>query len=129
MLKQKIAIIFGALLIIGIGVGAIWFNMSLSTNLETLNFIANRYRGGGVFIDYDESIGVTSSKDIGYWRKGDNWNLQYGKLGIELTHKDLQNKEILTALANCGIDVRGNLDENDLRWYWCGEELEEWVSH
>lgn len=126
-MKQKILIVIGALVICTATILAIYMNVSLEDTMDTMEFIAGRYRGGGQFVDYDNSIGVESSKNIGYWNKGSTWYVMYGKLELEFTKKDLQDKEILKAIAAIGLDVRGDLESNQLTWYWCGEELEEWV--
>lgn len=126
-MKQKVFIFIGALAVILFAAGAIILNLSLDDTMDTMEFIAGRYRGGGIFIDYDNSIGVESIGDIGYWNKGTTWYVQYGKLELEFTKKELQDKNMLEAIGAIGLDVRGDLEANDLRWYWCDEELERWV--
>ncbi len=127
-MKQKVMVVIGALAICLAALAAIYLNMNLEDTMDTLEFIAGRYRGGS-FVDYDHSIDVQSSKDIGYWNKGTTWYVKYGKLELEFTKQDLQDPEMLKAIAAVGLDVRGNLEENNLRWYWGDEELEEWVPN
>lgn len=126
-MKQKVIIVLSAVVICALALGAVLLNMNLEDTMDTLEFIAGRYRGSGIFIDYDNSIGVESIDDIGYWNKGTTWYVMYGKLELTFTKKDLQDKEMLKAIAAVGLDVRGDLESNQLTWYWCGDKLEEWV--
>ena len=127
-MNQKAMVVMSAIVICALTAGAITMNMNLDDTMDTLEFIAGRYRGGR-FIDYDNSIAVESSKDIGYWNEGTTWYVKYGKLELEFTKKNLQDPEYLKAIAAIGLDVRGNLEENELSWYWREEELEEWVPN
>ena len=127
-MQQKAMVIVAALVLCLAAVFAILMNMSLESTMDTMEFIAGRYRSGS-FVDYDHSIEVESAKDIGYWNKGTTWYIKYGKLELEFTKKNLQDPEYLKAIAAIGLDVRGNLEENNLRWYWNGVELEEWVPN
>ncbi len=128
-MKQRIMIIIGALAICAAAVFAIYINMNLGSTMDTLEFISSRYRGGGLFVDYDNSIAVESAEDIGYWNEGTTWYVKFGKLELVFTHEDLQDPEMLKAIAAVGLDVRGKLEDNNLRWYWAGEELKEWVPN
>lgn len=127
-MKQKVLIIIAALAICLVAAGAILMNMNLESTMDTMEFIAGRYRSGS-FIDYDHSIDVESAADIGYWNKGTTWYIKFGKLELEFTKKDLQDPKYLEAIAAIGLDVRGDLETNQLRWYWGGVELKEWVPN
>lgn len=127
-MKQKVMIVISALAIVLCASIAIYINMNLSTTMDTLEFIAGRYRGG-TFIDHDHSIEVDGPEDIGYWNKGTTWYVKFGKLELEFTKKDLQDPEMKEAIAAVGLDVKGNLENNDLRWFWGDEELERWVPN
>lgn len=127
-MKQKVLVIIGALVLILFTVGAILLNMGLEDTMDTMEFISGRLRGGH-FVDYDNSIGVESAEDIGYWNKGTTWYVKFGKLELEFTKQNLQDPEYLKAIDACGLDVKGDLEANELRWYWCGEQLKEWVPN
>lgn len=129
MVKQKVFIFLGAIAICVAATLAIVLNLSLEDTMDTMEFIAGRYKGGTLFVDYDNSIGVDSTDDVGYWRKGDNWYIKYGKLELEFTPKDLTDQKMLAAIGQIGLDVRGNLETNELTWYFAGEKLEEWVPN
>lgn len=128
-MKQKVMVAVGALVVTLGFAAAVLYNVSLGGTMDTMEFIAGRYKGGGRFVDYDNSIAVESHEDIGYWNKGTTWYIKYGKLQLEFTEKDLRDPNMLEGIAAIGLDVRGNLEENQLTWYWCGEKLEEWVPN
>lgn len=125
-LKTKFSIIVATVLILVIAIGAVLVNYNLHSTMNTMQFIESRLRNG-VFIDYDHSIDVESAEDLGWWKKGGNWYVMYGKLQLEFTPKQLQDKEFLAQVARIGLDIRGQLDEGNLHFYWFGTELEEWV--
>lgn len=127
-MKNKIMVVLAAVVLCAAAAIAIVVNMKLEDTMDTMEFIAGRYRGG-VFIDYDHSINVESAKDIGYWNKGTTWYVKFGKLQLKFTKENLKDPAYLEAIAAIGLDVRGNLEDNNLRWYWCGEQLEEWVPN
>lgn len=127
-MKQKVLAVISALAIVLVAVVAVYINVNLEDTMDTMEFIAGRYRGGS-FVDYDNSIDVESAKDIGYWNKGTTWYVKFGKLELKFTKQDLQDPAYLEAISAIGLDVRGNLEENNLKWYWGGEELEEWVPN
>ena len=84
-------------------------------------------RPGGAFVDYDGSIAVESAEDLGWWKKDGNWYVMYGKLQLEFTPKQLRDPAHLEMIGRIGLDIRGDLEEGDLRFFWLGTELEEWV--
>lgn len=127
MAKQKVLIVIAAFVITLLAAAAVLYNMTLNNTMDTMEFIAGRYKGGTMFVDYDNSIGVDEVTDVGYWYKDNCWYVKYGKLLLEFTKKDLEDANMLSAIGQIGLDVRGNLEENNLRWYFAGEELEEWV--
>lgn len=51
----------------------------------------------------------------------------YGKLQLEFTPKQLEDQAFLEQVGRIGLDIRGDLEEGNLRFYWYGTELEEWV--
>lgn len=59
--------------------------------------------------------------------KDGNWYVMYGKLQLEFTPKQLQDRAFLEQVSRIGLDIRGDLEEGDLRFYWFDTELEEWV--
>lgn len=129
MLKQKILVVVGAFVIfIGFAAAILW-NLSLQDTMDTIEFIAGRYKGSGVYVDYDNSIAVKSAKDIGYWNKGTDWYVKYGKLELKFTKQNLQDPEYLKGIKAIGLDVRGSLEDNSLTWWYEGTQLEEWVPN
>lgn len=129
MVKQKVFVFIGAIVICVAATLAVVLNLSLEDTMDTMEFIAGRYKGGTLFVDYDNSIGVESASDVGYWQKGNNWYIKYGKLELEFTPKDLADEKMLEAIGQIGLDVRGNLETNELTWYFAGVKLEEWVPN
>jgi hypothetical protein len=123
----KFGIVLTAVIIVVLVGAGIYLNMNLKTTDDTLVFIESRMRGGGEFLDYDNAIGVSSIEDIGWWKKDGKWYILFGKLELEFTPKNLQDKEFLAKVKKIGIDIRGNLEEGDLTFYWLGNKLEEWV--
>lgn len=126
MTKQRLLIILSAVFIIAVAVIAVVINMNLHSTMRTMKFIEGRYRGS-YFVDHDQTICVESSKDIGWYRRGTSWCIKFGKLELEFTKNMLRDQKVLHQLKCIGMDVRGNLEENDLRWYWQNEQIEEWV--
>ena len=124
MVKQKMLVIFGAMFLIGFVVVGVLINSNLHSTMRTMQFIEGRYKHGK-FIDYDNSIAVESADDLGWFRKKGNWYVRYGKLELEFTKSQLKDENILKMLPKIGLDVRGNLEEGDLKWYWEGVELRE----
>lgn len=125
--KQKAMVVIGGLFIIALAIGGILLNMNLHSTMKSMKFIEGRYRGGS-FVDYDNSIAVHSADDLGWYKKSTNtWLVKYGKIGLEFTKQQLQDPAILEEIDKIGLDVRGDLEEGDLRWYWCGVELKELV--
>ena len=51
----------------------------------------------------------------------------YGKLQLEFTPKQLEDQAFLEQVGRIGLDIRGDLEGGNLRFYWYGTELEEWV--
>lgn len=84
-------------------------------------------RPGGTFVDYDHSIDVASADDLGWWEKDGKWYVMYGKLQLEFTKEQLRDKTFLEQVKCIGLDIRGDLDEGRLRFYWFDTELEQWV--
>lgn len=125
-MKGKFGVFVTVSLIAIIAGAALFLNMNLHSTMKTMAFIEGRMRGS-TFVDYDHSINVESSKDIGWWKKDGNWYIMYGKLQLEFTKKQLQDEEFLAQVGRIGIDIRGDLEAGVLSFYWFGEELEEWV--
>lgn len=128
MTKNKLLIILSAVVICACVVGAILVNMSLHNVLETMKFIEGRYRGGR-FVDYDNSIGVESADDIGYWYKDGKYVVKYGKLELAFSEKNLRDPVYQQACKNIGLEAKGNLEEHKVVWYFQGQRLEEWVPN
>lgn len=125
-MKGKFGTIIIAIVICALAGGALYLNMNLHSTTKTMAFIEGRMRGS-YFVDYDNSIGVESSKDIGWWKKDGNWYVMYGKLQLEFTKKQLQDQKFLEQVGRIGLDIRGDLEGGNLTFYWNDEELEEWV--
>ena len=128
-MKQKLLTVLSALVLVLAAGLAVYINSSLDDTMSTINFIAGRYKGSGVFVDYDNSIGVKTADDIGYWYKKGNWYIKYGKLQLEFTPKMLEDPEYIKGIAAIGLDARGSISDGSLRWFWCDEELEVWVPN
>lgn len=126
MFRSKFVVIIPAILIVVVAAAAFTLSSHLNTTVNTMQFIESRLRGGKI-IDYDQSIAVDSVEDIGWWKKDDVWYIMYGKLQLELPTKKLKDKLFLEKLGRIGIDIRGNLEEGRLRFYWFGAEVKEWV--
>lgn len=127
ILKSKFGIIVAVVLTVAIASGALILNANLHSTMRTMQFIEGRMRPGGAFIDYDHSIDVETAEDIGWWYKHGNWYIMYGKLQLEFTPEQLRDPKYLEQIGRIGLDIRGSLDEKDLRFFWLGTELEEWV--
>ena len=126
-LKTKLGIIVAVILLTVTAVVAVVVNYNLHSTMETMKFIEGRLRPGGAFVDYDQSICVESAEDLGWWEKGGNWYVMYGKLQLEFTPEQLKDPVVLEQIGRIGLDIRGDLDEGNLRFYWFGTQLEEWV--
>lgn len=126
-MKTKFGIITAVVLIIAVAAGAVLINVNLQSTMKTMQFIEGRMRPGGSFVDYDNSIGVESAEDLGWWYKDGNWYVMYGKLQLEFTPKQLQDPAFLAQISRIGIDIHGDLHEGNLRFFWMETELEEWV--
>lgn len=129
MKGQKVMVIVGALVICLVAVIGIYINLNLDSTLDTLKFIKERYRGGGVFVDYDHSIEVNSIADIGYYKKKGDWYVIYGKMELKFTLDNIQDPVYQAAIKAVDLDVKGSIEDNELVWYWCGQELAQWVPH
>ena len=127
MLRSRFAIIITAIVIVPLAGGAIYLNANLHNTKETMAFIESRIGPTG-FVDWDQTICVESIDDIGWFKKKDNWYIQFGKLRLEFSPRNLRDKDFLAQAQRIGIDVRGNLEEENLRFYWHDEEIQEWVA-
>lgn len=125
-MNSKAGIIVSLFLLFTVSVAAVVVNTNLHSTEKTMLFIEERLRNGS-FIDYDQSICVESAEDIGWWKKGNNWYIMYGKLQLEFTPKQLRDPDFLALVGRIGLDIRGDLDAGDLRFYWYDTELAEWV--
>lgn len=125
-MKNKFGIIVSVILIVVIAASAVLINYNLHSTMRTMKFIEGRLRNG-TFVDYDQSICVESAEDLGWWKKDGNWYVMYGKLQLEFTPKQLQDRTFLEQVSRIGLDIRGNLEDGDLHFYWFDTELEEWV--
>lgn len=125
-MKNKFGIVIAVVLIVSVSAAAIIINYNLHSTMKTMAFIESRLRNGA-FVDYDQSICVESVKDLGWWKKDGNWYVMYGKLQLEFTPKQLRDQTFLAQVGRIGLDIRGDLEEGVLHFYWFGEELEEWV--
>lgn len=126
-MKNKFGIGVAVVLIIAIAAGAILINYNLHSTMKTMRFIESRLRPGGTFVDYDHSIDVASAEDLGWWEDGGNWYIMYGKLQLEFTPDQLKDPVYLEQIGRIGLDIRGDLDEGNLHFYWFDTELKEWV--
>lgn len=126
-MKAKIRIISATILIvIGVCVWAL-MNVDKSTTVHSMEEIKSRVLGNGTFLDYDKEIGVTSVKDIGWWKVRGAWHVQYGNLELQFTPKQLKDKNVLKLAEDIGLDIRGNLDKGNLTFYWYNQKVEECV--
>jgi hypothetical protein len=105
----------------------IYGNYGIQDTTAIMDFIESRLRGSGTFADYDGSIGIESAEDLGWWKKGENWYVMYGKLQLKFTPERLQDQEFLKKIGSIGLDIRGDLEEGKLSFYWFGTKLKEWV--
>ena len=126
-MKTKFGIIAVVAIIVIVSIGAVLINYNLHITMKTMQFIEGRIRPGGTIVDYDQSICVESAEDLGWWKKDGNWYVMYGKLQLEFTPKQLEDQAFLEQVGRIGLDIRGDLEEGNLRFYWYGTELEEWV--
>ena len=126
-MKTKFGIIAVVAIIVIVSIGAVLINYNLHSAMKTMQFIEGRIRPGGTIVDYDQSICVESAEDLGWWKKDGNWYVMYGKLQLEFTPKQLEDQKFLEQVGRIGLDIRGDLEEGNLRFYWYGTELEEWV--
>ena len=125
-MKSKIGIVVAVILIVAVAAGAVLINYNLHSTMKTMQFIEGRLRNGA-FVDYDQSICVESAEDLGWWKKDGNWYVMYGKLQLEFTPDQLKDPNFLAQVGRIGLDIRGDLEEGNLRFYWFDTELEEWV--
>ena len=128
MVKQKLLIILSAMAIVTIAVVAVLINQNLHSTMRTMQFIEGRWRGG-YFVDHDQSICVETVKDIGWYRRGVDWSIKFGKLELKFTKRMLKDPNVLLQMKKIGMDVRGDLEKEDLRWYWNNQQIEEWVPN
>ena len=126
-MKTKFGIIAVVAIIVIVSIGAVLINYNLHSTMKTMQLIEGRIRPGGTIVDYDQSICVESAEDLGWWKKDGNWYVMYGKLQLEFTPKQLEDQAFLEQVGRIGLDIRGDLEEGNLRFYWYGTELEEWV--
>lgn len=126
-MKTKFGIIAVVAIIVIVSIGAVLINYNLHSTMKTMQFIEGRIRPSGTIVDYDQSICVESAEDLGWWKKDGNWYVMYGKLQLEFTPKQLEDQKFLEQVGRIGLDIRGDLEEGNLRFYWYGTELEEWV--
>lgn len=123
---KKADIILSAVILSAVVLFAVYLTSSLDSTYETMELIHSRYKGGR-FVDYDRTICVETADDIGWWKEGDNWIVQYGKLGLKFTPKDLKDPKFLAMVKSIGIEIYGNVDGGNLRFYWQEVELKELV--
>ena len=123
---KRVDIILTALVLVAVTGFAIYLNSGLESTYDTMEFIRGRY-DGGKFIDYDRAIAVDSVDDIGWWKDGENWYVQYGKLSLKFTPKDLKDPKFLEMVKAIGLDIYGNVDAGCLKFYWQEIELKELV--
>jgi len=126
-MKMKISIIVSAIVITVITGVAVYINAGLHSTRDTMEFIASRKRPDGSFLDYDHSIDVYSADDLGWYKDGDNWYVLYGKLQLEFTPEQLADESFMKLVNSIDLDVKGNIEEGTLRFYWRGEKLDECV--
>ena len=126
-MKTKFGIIAVVAIIVIVSIGAVLINYNLHSTMKTMQVSEGRIRPGGTIVDYDQSICVESAEDLGWWKKDGNWYVMYGKLQLEFTPKQLEDQKFLEQVGRIGLDIRGDLEEGNLRFYWYGTELEEWV--
>lgn len=98
-MKTKFGIIAVVAIIVIVSIGAVLINYNLHSTMKTMQFIEGRIRPGGTIVDYDQSICVESAEDLGWWKKGGNWYVMYGKLQLEFTPKQLEDRSSSSRLA------------------------------
>ena len=123
---KKADIIITALLIVVVAGFAVYLNSNLGTTYETMELIQSRYKGGR-FVDYDRTICVESPEDLGWWKEREDWYVQYGKLCLKFTPKDLKDPKFMTMVNAIGLEIKGDVDEGHLRFFWQETELKELV--
>lgn len=126
MARNRFIVIISLIVIVVVAGGAVIVNSQLHNTMRTMQFIESRMRGD-TFLDYDQSICVYSPEDVGWFKKGDNWYIQFGKLRLEFTPEDLRDPEFMAQVGRIKLDIRGNLEEGNLKFYWLDTELSEWV--
>lgn len=126
-METKVRVVAVAILIV-IGVG-LWASLNLgkSTTVESMKMIKSRVKGNGTFLDYDKTINVESVKDLGWWKAHGDWHIQYGSLELQLTPAQLKDKSILWLAKDIGLEIYGNVDEGNLRFYWYDQKIAECI--
>jgi hypothetical protein len=126
MWKRTIA----GLLIIFIGIGAYYYmntKATENTNINTYNIIKGRLKANNTFMDYDNTIGVTSISDLGYKVKDKVIYLTYGNLQFKLANKDLVDKDFISDMKKIGIEIKKTKSGDYVLYYW-GEKIQKWTN-
>ncbi len=101
------------------------FNMYMQ-DTSVIENIKALQKSPNVFMDVDDSIGVSSAADIGYIVDSSGISLHYGNQIIDIKRKSLKNADFMELLKSIGIEFWYHEDEMRVT-YW-GDEVTEWTA-
>lgn len=121
--------VIGIVIVIVLGVGGLFlYQMSQSRNND-YGVIASKWTKSGKFIDYSEDLGVKTAKDINFYVNYDEEQVEigYGYVQLVYTFAELDEDKIRDDLKYIGLTYEKNKKGDKYRFYWKGEQVEEWA--
>lgn len=95
---------------------------------DSIKFIHQHFNGRGQLQDIQDEIGIESIGDVKWYDLGKSIEVEYGKVKLKVSKKDILTEEIHKKLQSVYIDYQYNQQTGEFKFFYRGQPITKYVK-